>query len=101
MRNSTGSSPHAIAISSIADSSAYIPGLSPGARKIDGVGTSSRASRCVVRRFGAAYIMRVATAVCSANSSSVDVCSTTSCAIAVSLPSRSAPRRMRWIVGVR
>ena len=65
---------------------------SPGTRRarasIDGVGTSSRASRCVVRRLGAAYIMRVATAVCSANSSSVEVCSTTSCAIAVSVPSR-------------
>ena len=47
------------------------PGHSPGARIHDGVGTSSAASRCVVRRFGAAYIIRVATAVCSANSSIV------------------------------
>ncbi len=101
MRNSTGSSPQAIAISSIADSSAYIPGVSPGARKIEGVGRSSRARRWVVRRLGAAYIMRVATAVCSANSSIVEVCSITSWAIAVSLPSPSAARRTRWIVGVR
>ncbi len=101
IRNSMGSSSHAIASSSIADSSAYIPGHSPGARIHAGVGTSSRASRCVVERFGAAYIMRVTTAVCSANSSRVELCSMTSCAIAVSRPSLFAPRRMRWIVGVR
>ena len=29
------------------------------------------------------------------------VCSTTSCVMAVKRPSFSAPRRMRWIVGVR
>ena len=78
-----------------------MPGHSPGARIHEGVGTSSLASLCVVLRFGAAYIIRVTTAVCSANSAIVDVCSTTSCAIATSVPSRSAPRRSRWIVGVR
>ena len=41
-RSSIGSSPHATASSSIADSSAYMPGASPGARIQDGVGTSSR-----------------------------------------------------------
>ena len=56
------------ASSSIADSSANMPGHSPGARIHDGVGTSSATRRCVVRRFGAAYIIRVTTAVCSANS---------------------------------
>jgi len=66
------------------------PGALAGPRKIVGEGRSSRAKRWVVRRFGAAYIMRVATAVCSANSSMVEVCSTTSCAIAVSVPSRPA-----------
>ena len=38
------------------DSSANMPGHSPGARIHDGVGTSSAATRCVVRRFGAAYM---------------------------------------------
>ena len=54
MRSSTGSMPSATASSSIADSSANIPGVSPGARMIVGGGTSSRASRCVVRRCSAA-----------------------------------------------
>ena len=100
-RSSIGSIPSSRASSSIDDSSAYMPGHSPGARIHEGVGTSSLASLCVVLRFGAAYIIRVTTAVCSANSAIVDVCSTTSCAIATSVPSRSAPRRSRWIVGVR
>src|ERR687893_16494 len=52
----------------MADSSAYIPGHSPGARIQDGVGTSSLASRWAVRRLGAAYIHREQIAVCSANS---------------------------------
>ncbi len=85
----------------MADSSAYMPGVSPGARIHDGVGTSSRTTRCVVRRFTAWYITRVGAAVCSANSWTVEVCSTTSCMIAVSRPSGSAPSRIRWMVGVR
>ena len=85
----------------MADSSAYIPGHSPGARIQEGVGTSSRASRCVVLRVGDAYIMRVATAVCSANSLTVELCSTTSWTMACSRPSPSAPSCSRWIVGVR
>ena len=89
MRSSTGSSPQASASSSIADSSAYMPGHSPGARIQDGVGTSSAASRWLVRRCGAAYMPRVATAVCSANSDTVEVCSITSCAIALRLEARS------------
>ena len=60
----------------MADSSANMPGHSPGARIQDGVGTSRRTTRWVVRRCGAAYMCRVATAVCSANSLSVEVCST-------------------------
>ena len=52
-----------------------MPGVSPGARIHDGVGTSSAASRCPVRRFGEAYIIRVGTVVCSANSRIVEVCS--------------------------
>ena len=36
----------------MADSSAYIPGISPGARIQDGAGTFSRTSRCVVRIAG-------------------------------------------------
>ncbi len=100
-RSSIGSSPVAIASSSIAHSSANIPGHSPGARIHEGDGTSSRATRCVVRRFSPAYSIRVTTAVCSAKSRSVEVCSTTSWQIAVSRPSSSAPSRIRWIVGVR
>ena len=38
----------------MADSSANMPGASPGARIHDGVGTFSRASRCVVYRAGLA-----------------------------------------------
>ena len=78
-----------------------MPGHSPGARIQDGVGTSSAATRWRVRRAAAAYIIRVASAVCSANSTTVDVCSATSWLTAVSLPSSPAPRRRRWIVGVR
>ena len=78
-----------------------MPGHSPGARSHDGVGTSSATSRCAVRRFGAAYIQREQIAVCSANSRTVEVCSSASWAIACSVPSASAPRRSRWMVGVR
>ena len=70
-RSSTGSIPEAIASSSIAHSRAYMPGVSPGARIHEGVGTSRRASRWLVRRLGAAYIVRDGTAVCSANSRTV------------------------------
>ena len=78
-----------------------MPGHLPGARIQNGVGRSRRTSRWVVRRLGAAYIIRVATAVCSANSRTVELCSTTSWTIATRRPSRSAPSRTRWIVGVR
>lgn len=44
-----GSRPNAVASSSIAGSSAYIPGHSPGARIQDGTGTLSRTSACPVR----------------------------------------------------
>ena len=101
IRSSIGSRSQAIASSSIADSSANMPGHSPGARIHDGVGTSSATSRCRVRRSGAAYIIRVGVQVCSANSRTVEVCSNASWAIAVSRPSFVAPRRTRWIVGVR
>ena len=78
-----------------------MPGHSPGARIHDGVGTSSATSRWPVRRLGAAYIQREQIAVCSANSCTVEVCSTASWAIACSRPSASAPSRTRWMVGVR
>jgi hypothetical protein len=100
-RSSIGSIPQLMASSSMAHSSAYIPGHSPGARIQDGVGTSSAARRCVVRRFSVAYIIREQIAACSANCSSVEVCSIASWTSAVSAPSRRAPSRMRWIVGVR
>ena len=85
----------------MATSGPNMPGHSPGARIQDGTGTSSAASRWVVRRFGAAYIIRAGSPVCSANSLIREVCSTTSMAIAVSRPSRPAASRMRWMVGVR
>ena len=50
---------------------------------------------------GAAYIMRLMAVACSANSLTRDVCCHTSCESATSVPSASAPRRMRWIVGAR
>ena len=93
--------PHAPASSSMADSSANMPGHSPGARIQDGVGTSSRTTRWVVRRCGAAYMCRVATADCSVNSLSVEVWPMTSWHSAVSLPSGPAPSRTRWIDGAR
>ena len=79
----------------MATSAAYVPGHSPGARIQNGTGTSRAASRCDVRRFGAAYILREVTAVCSAYSLTAEVCSIASCTIAVSRPSVSAPRRSR------
>jgi hypothetical protein len=100
-RNSTGSTPQASASSSTATSGPNMPGHSPGARIHDGTGTSNAASRWVVRRFGAAYIVRLGTAVCSANSLIREVWETASIATAASLPSASHPSRTRWIVGVR
>ena len=85
----------------MADSSAYIPGVSPGARIHDGAGTFSRARRCVVRMAGEPYMTRVHAAVCSANSVRIAVCSTTSWVTAVSRPEASAPSATRWMVGVR
>jgi hypothetical protein len=85
--------PQAPASSSMADSRANIPGHSPGARIQDGVGTSSRTTRWVVRRCGAAYMCLVATADCSANSLSVEVWSMTSWPTAISRPSGPAPSR--------
>ena len=84
----------------MADSSAYMPGHSPGARIQDGAGTASRTSRCVVRMAGVAYMTRVQAAVCSANSVRIEVCSTTSCATAVRRPEASAASCRRWMVGV-
>ena len=78
-----------------------MPGHSPGARIHDGAGTLSRASRWLVRMAGVAYMTRVQTAVCSANSVRIAVCSMTSCATATSRPEASAPSATRWMVGVR
>ena len=101
IRSSTGSMPSATASSSIADSSAYMPGVSPGARIHDGAGTFSLASRWVVRIAGVPYMTRVLEAVCSANSVRMAVCSITSCVTAVSRPSAVAPSSRCWMVGVR
>ena len=101
IRSSIGSRSQAIASSSIADSSANMPGHSPGARIHDGVGTSSATSRCRVRRSGAAYIMRVGVhgllGELAHGRGLLEgvVGDRGQPAVAV------APRRTRWIVGVR
>ena len=56
----------------------------PGARIHDWAGTSSGARRCVVRRSGAAYIMRLIEPACSTNCLTRDVCCQTSCESATS-----------------
>ena len=48
-----------------------------------------------------AYIIRLGSAACSANSRIVEVWTIASWQMACSRPSRSAPRRIRWKVGVR
>ena len=78
-----------------------MPGASPGARIHVGLGTSSRVSRWRVRRFAPAYIIRAGTRGLLGELDQPEDCSHTSWAIAVSVPSCSAPSRMRWIVGVR
>ena len=100
-RSAIGSMLSATASSSMALSSAKLPGASPGARIQDGVGTFSRATRCVVMRSGAAYIIRVITPDCSTNSSWPEVCARLSWPMASSRPSRSAPRRRRCRVRAR
>ena len=93
MRSSTGSTPHASASSSIATSWANMPGISPGARIHDGTATSSGTRRWPVRRFSAAYSIRVGAAVCSPYSFHREVCSSTWWSMATSRPSACAPRR--------
>ncbi len=83
----------------MADSSAYMPGASPGARIHDGEGTSSAATRCTVRLCGAAYITRAGTAACSTNSLMREVWVVTSCTTDVRRPSAAAPSRSRCSVG--
>ncbi len=85
----------------MADSSAYIPDASPGARIQEGLGTSRATTRWPVRLFGEAYMTRAGTAACSTNSLTVEVRVTTSWLTAVSVPSSSAPSRTRWMVGAR
>jgi hypothetical protein len=85
----------------MASSSPNMPGASPGARIHDGTATSSGTSRWDVRRAAPAYMLRVTTVVCSANSLIREVCSTASWLIARIRPSTSAPSRTRWNVGVR
>ena len=78
-----------------------MPGVSPGARNQDGVGTSRRVTRWVVRRCSPPYITRLAVAVCSVNSFSCEVWLNASWLIAVIVPSCSAAMRTRLKVGVR
>lgn len=99
--SSTGSIPRAQASSSMADSSAYMPEASPGARIQDGLGTSSAATRCSVRLWGEAYMTRAGTAACSTNSLIREVWVTISWETLDRTPSRSAPRRTRCRVGAR
>lgn len=100
-RSSTGSIPRTQASSSMADSRAYIPGASPGARIQEGLGTSRALTRCTVRLWGEAYMTRAGTAACSTNSLIVEVCVTISWETETSTPSRSAPSRTRCTVGAR
>lgn len=85
----------------MADSSAYMPEASPGARIQDGLGTSSAATRCSVRLWGEAYMTRAGTAACSTNSLIREVWVTISWETLDRTPSRSAPRRTRCRVGAR
>lgn len=85
----------------MADSSANIPGHSPGARIHVGDGTFNLTRQCLVSRFGAAYMVRVGAAEYSQWSLVKDVCSKDTWDTAKRRPSASAPRRMRWMVGVR
>ena len=101
IRSSTGSTPTCSASSSRAHSSAKNPGASPGARQKPGEGTSRRTTQCVLKRFAAAYIVRVPVVHGSQNSFSCEVCDQATCSHAVILPSSSAPMRIRWTVGAR
>ncbi len=85
----------------MADSSAYMPEASPGARIQEGLGTSRATTRWTVVLSGDPYITRAGTAACSTNSLRVEVWVTISWETACRVPSRSAPRRTRWIVGAR
>ena len=78
------------------------PGTRRARASTTAVGTSS-ATRRWRRAGGRAPRTSCASAsqVCSANSRTVEVCSKASWAIAVRRPSLVAPRRTRWIVGVR
>ena len=88
------------AISSIAISSAIRPGASPGARIALPSGRSSAASFMKVSRLAPAYISLVcATAVSGFPSGRLP--EVLSWAIAVRVPSRVAPSRMRWMVAAR
>ena len=95
IRSAIGSRCSFAASSSIALSSANEPGVSPGAHMNDGAGVCSVSTRWLVRRFGAAYIVRPMTPACSMNSSSTAVGDQLSCENAVSVPSMFAPRRTR------
>ncbi len=57
--------------------------------------------RCEVRRYGAAYIPRDDTAVCSAYSRTCEDCEKASCTTASSRPSRLATNRTCETVGGR
>ncbi len=100
-RSSIGSTPAASASSSIATSSANMPGISPGARIHEGTATSRPATRWLVRRCGAEYIIREGTAVCSVYSLIAEVWLTAACSSATMRPSGSAPSRTCDTVWVR
>ncbi len=79
---SSGSTPHAYASSSSALPSANDPGASPGARIAVGVGTSSRARRCVTAMFGMSNSIVVTPPADSTNVPTRDDSLTTSCSTA-------------------
>ncbi len=87
MRSASGSIFNAAASSSIADSSANEPVVSPGARMKVGVPRFIGTIRCVVTWLGTVYNMRVTMQQVSVQSSNIDVFEILSWRIAVNVPS--------------
>ena len=78
-----------------------MPTDSPGARVESDTGRSSLTERCVVRRCGAAYSVRVCMLAFSKKLSKRALCDQVSWPMAVRRPSAPAPRRNRWMVLLR
>ena len=94
-RSSTGSIPSSYARSSIATSSIATPSASPGPRVNVGVIVLPRISRCTPRKLSTPYNCDETPVAGSAQSSNGEVIESFSWSIAVSRPSRVAPRTIR------